>query len=160
MPRLTPARLRWIVVVSIAMNLFLMALVGAQAWRATQLRRMALPAISEFERLGLQDPEGTVRRLGAGLSRDDAAILVGAARARIDALLGVKADFVAAVEHARAEVARDPVDSAALRSAIEEARRQRQRFGPLLEDILLDAVPRMSPQGRRELARGPGIVAP
>ncbi len=160
MPRLTPGRLRGILVVSIALNLFLVALVGAQAWQAAKLRRMAVPAISALERQALQDPEGTLARLGAGLSRDDAAILLDAARARVSALLSVKADYVSAVEHAREEIARDPADPAGLRSAIAEARRQRQRFGPLLEDILLDAVPRMTPAGRRALSQSQGLGAP
>ncbi len=160
MPRLTPARLRMILVASITVNLFLVALVGAQAWKAMELRRMAMPAISEFERQGLQDPEGTLRRLGAGLSREDAAILVAAAGARLDSLLSVKADFVSAVDRAREEIARDPADPAGLRLAIEEARSQRQRFGPLLEEILLDAVPRMTPEGRRALSQMRGAAAP
>lgn len=159
-PRLTPGRLRGILVVSIALNLFLVALVGAQAWRATQLRRMAVPAISALEKEGLRDPEGTLQRLGAALSREDAAILLGAARARLSTLLSVKADFVSAVEHAREEIARDPVDPAGLRSAIAEARRHRQRLGPLLEDILVDALPRMTPQGRQVLSQVRGVAAP
>jgi hypothetical protein len=160
MPPLTPGRLRAILVVSIALNLFLLALVGAQGWQAAQLRREAMPAISALERQGLQDPEGTLRRLGAELSRDDAAVLVGAARARLSVLLSVKADFALAVERAREAVARDPVDPASLRSAIAEARRHRQRFGPLLEDILLDALPRMTPEGRRVLSQVRGVAAP
>jgi hypothetical protein len=160
MPRLTPGRLRVIVVISIALNLFLVALVGAQGWQAIQLRRMAVPAISALERQGLQDPEGTLERLGGQLSRDDAAILLGAARARLGALLSVQADFVAAVERTRAEIARDPIDPDGLRAAIAEARRQRQRFGPLLEDILLDAVPRMTPDGRRVVSQMRGAAAP
>jgi uncharacterized membrane protein len=160
MPRLTPGRLRGILVVSIAVNLFLAALVGAQRWQAVQLRRMAVPAISALERQGLQAPETTLERLGAALSRDDAAILLGAARARLGTLLSMKADFVAAAEHVRREIARDPVDPAGLRVAIAEARRQRQRFGPLLEDIVLDAVPRMSPEGRRVLSQVHGFAAP
>lgn len=160
MPRLTPARLRGILVVSIAVNLFLVALVGAQRWQAVQLRRMAMPAISALEKQGLREPETMLEQLGAGLSRDDAAILLGAARARLRALLSVKADFASAVERAREEIARDPVDPAGLRSAIAEARRQRQRFGPLLEDIVLDAVPRMTPEGRRVLSQMSGIAAP
>lgn len=160
MPRLTPGRLRGILVASVAVNLFLAAIVAAQGWQAVQLRRMAVPAITALERQGLREPEGTLERLGAELSRDDAAILLGAARARLAALLSVKVDFAAAVEHARQEIVRDPVDPVRLRSAIAEARRQRQRFGPLLEDIVLDAVPRMSPEGRRMLSQVQGIAAP
>ncbi|NKC31677.1 periplasmic heavy metal sensor [Falsiroseomonas selenitidurans] len=160
MPRFTPERLRAILVASIALNLFLVALVGAQGWRAVQLRRMAVPVISELERLGLQDPEGTLERLGARLSRDDAAILVGAARSRLNALLSVKAEFLSAAARAREEIARDPVDPAGLRAAIAAARRQRQHFGPLLEDILLDAVPRMTPAGRQALSQLHGFAAP
>jgi len=159
-PRLTPGRLRGILVASIALNLFLVGLVGAQAWRGEQLRRLAVPAISALEREGVQDPEGTLQRVGGRLSRDDEAVLLDAARERMGALLGVKADYVAAVERARAEIARDLVDPAGLRAAIAEARRQRQRFGPLLEDILLDAVPQMTPEGRRVLSQLRGVAAP
>ena len=68
--------------------------------------------------------------------------------------------FLAAVERARAEIARDPVDPAALQAAITEARRERQRFGPVLESLLIETVPRLSPEGRRALARFRGGALP
>ncbi len=160
MPRLTPSRLRVILAVSIALNLFLVALVGAQRWRAVQVQRMAMPAHSLVEGRGIADPEGTLQEFLARLSPDDAAILQGAVRARLGDLLNARRDYVLAVARAREEIARDPVDPAAVREAIAEARRQRQRFGPLLEGILLDAVPRMTPEGRRALSRTPGVGAP
>lgn len=159
-PRLTPGRLRAILAVSIALNLFLGALVGAQRWRAVQLQRLATPAVGLVEGRGIQDPEGTLQEFLARLSPDDAAILQGAARARLGALMNARRDFVAAAQRTREAIVRDPVDPAAVREAIAEARRQRQRFGPLLEDILLDAVPRMTPEGRRVLARAQGAAAP
>jgi len=158
MPRLTVGRLRVILAVSIALNLFLVALVGAQRWRAVQ--RMATSVSGLIEAQGMHDPEGTLQDFVARLSRDDAAILQSAARARMGELLKARRDFVAAVQRTRAEIARDPVDPTGVREAISEARRQRQRFGPLLEGILLDAVPRMTPEGRRALSRAPGVAAP
>ncbi len=160
MPRLTPGRLRVILAVSIALNLFLLALVGAQRWRAVQVQRMAMPAVGLVEGRGIQDPEGTLQEFVARLSPEDAAILQGATRARLGDLLGARRDFASAVQRAREEIARDPVDPTALRDAIAEARRQRRRFGPLLEGILLDAVPRMTPEGRRALSRAQGVAAP
>jgi hypothetical protein len=160
MPRLTPSRLRVFLGVSIALNLFLVALVGAQRWKAVQVQRMATPASGLIERQGIHDPEGTLQEFLARLSPDDAAILQGAARARLGELLNARRDFVSAVERTRAEIVRDPVDPTAIREAIAEARRQRQRFGPLLEGILLDAVPRMTPEGRRALSGAPGVAAP
>lgn len=160
MPRLTPGRLRVILAVSIALNLFLVALVGAQRWRAAQVQRVGTPAASLVEGRGIRDPEGTLQEFVARLAPDDAAILQGAARARLGELLNARRDFVAAVQRTREEIGRDPVDPTALREAMAEARRQRQRFGPLLEAILLDAVPRMTPEGRRALSRAPGVAAP
>jgi uncharacterized membrane protein len=160
MPRLTLGRLRAILAVSIALNLFLVALVGAQRWRAVQQQRMAVPVIGALERRGLQDPQGTLQQLAGRLPRDDAALLLGASRERLAELLSARASFISAVEQAREEIARDPVDSFALQAAIAEARRQRQRLGPVLEDILLDAVPRMTPEGRRVLSQMRGFAAP
>jgi uncharacterized protein YhaN len=160
MPQLTPSRLRVILAVSIALNLFLVALVGAQRWRAVQVQRMATPAIGLGEGRGMRDPEGTLQEFLARLSPSDAAILQAVARARLGELLNARRDFVSAVERARAEIGRDSIDLTALREAMAEARRQRQRFGPLLEGILLDAVPRMTPEGRRALSRAPGVAAP
>lgn len=160
MPRLTPNRLRVILAVSIALNLFLVALVGAQRWRVVKLQRMAMPAFSLVEGRGVRDPEGTLQEFVARLPPDDAALLQGAARARLGELLDARRDFVAAMARAREEIARDAVDPTALREAMAEARRQRQRFGPVLEGILLDAVPRMTPEGRRVLSRPPGVAGP
>jgi hypothetical protein len=160
MPRLTLGRLRAILAVSIALNLFLVALVGAQRWRAVQLDRMAVPVISAVERRGLQDPQGTLQQLSGRLPRDDAALLLGASRERLPELLSARAGFISAVERTREEIAREPVDPVALQAAISEARRQRQRLGPVLEGILLDAVPRMTPEGRRVLSQMRGVAAP
>lgn len=160
MPPLTPRRLRVILAVSIALNLFLAAFVGAQRWKAVRLERLALPAAGFLEGEGMRDPEGAVQRLGTTLPRADAALLRRAVLTRLDALAEARRGFAAAVERTREEVARNPVDPTALRAAIEEARRQRQRFGPLVEEILLDIVPRMSPEGRQVLARYRGGALP
>ncbi len=153
MPRLTPSRLRAILVGSIALNLFLLAIVGAQRWRAVQLQRMAVPASSFVEGLGIQDTEDSLQEFVKRLSPDDTAILEKATRARLIEILNARRDFAAAVQRTRAEIARDPVDPTALRAAIIEARQQRQRSGPVLEGILLEAVPQMTLEGRRALAQ-------
>lgn len=160
MPSLTPRRLRVILAMSIALNLFLAAFVGAQRWKAVRLERQAPPAAGFLEGGGVQDPEGAVQRLATTLPQRDAALLRRAVLSRLDALTEARRGFALAVERTREEIARTPVDPAALRAAIEEARRQRQRFGPLLEEILLDIVPRMSPEGRQVLARYRGGAMP
>lgn len=159
-PRLTPSRLRAILTVSIALNLFLLAIVGAQRWRVLHMQRMSLPVSSLVEGRAIQDPEGTLQDYLHGLSPQDAAILEGATRARLGEILNARREFTAAIERARVEIARDPVDPAAVRAAIVEARQQRQRFGPVLEGILIDAVPRMSVEGRRTLAQAHRAPAP
>ncbi|MBW6400052.1 periplasmic heavy metal sensor [Roseomonas sp. HJA6] len=160
MPPLTPRRLRVMVAMSIGLNLFLVAIIGAQRWRAVQLERMAAPNVGALEAQVLRDPERGLGLLSAGLSERDSTILRDAIRIRLADLLVARRDFAAAVDLARSEIARDPVDLAALRESIERARRQRQRFGPLLEEIILDAVPRMSPEGRQALSRLRGVAAP
>lgn len=151
MARLTPRRLRLILGVSLALNLFLLAFVAGQRWRAVQLERMV--AIPAPEAQISPDPEGALARLGGVLPSADAAILRQAIAARLPELGAIRRDFAAAVDHARVEMARDPVDPAALGQAITEARRQRMRFGPVLESLLVETVPRLSPEGRRALSR-------
>ncbi|MBR0681708.1 periplasmic heavy metal sensor [Roseomonas eburnea] len=153
MLQLTPRRLRLILGVSIALNLFLAAFVGGQRWRARGLEMLALQPGPGLMEQGAPDPEGTLAHLVRALPPADAAILRASVRARMFELLDARRGFVEAAAAAREEVARDPVNPAALQAAIAEARRQRLRFGPLLEAVLLEAVPRMSPEGRRVLAQ-------
>ena len=151
MAALTPRRLRLILGVSLALNLFLVAFVAGQRWRAIQLERLvAMPPIAAPIS---PDPEGALGRLAAMLPAADAAILRAAMATRLPTLLAIRRDFAAALEQARAAVARDPVDPAALAAAISAAREQRMRFGPILEALLVETVPQLSPEGRRVLSR-------
>lgn len=157
---LTPRRLRLILGVSLALNLFLLAFVAGQRWRAHRLEMLAVQPGLVLQEPVAADPEAALARVSDTLPPADAAILRTAVIARLGTLLEARRGFLAAVERARAEIARDPVDPAALQAAIAEARRERQRFGPVLESLLVETVPRLSPEGRRALARFRGGALP
>jgi hypothetical protein len=74
---------------------------------------------------------------------------------RREQLAAARAEFARAMQAVRAEIARTPVDADRLRDTIEQARRARQAFGPMLQAILVAAVPRMSEQGRQVLSQYP-----
>jgi hypothetical protein len=60
--------------------------------------------------------------------------------------------FTTAMDQVRAEMDRTPLDPSALRAAMAHAREQRQPIGPVLEDIMMEVLPKMSPEGRHVLA--------
>jgi uncharacterized membrane protein len=144
--------LRLALVASLAANLFLVAVVGGQ-----QIRRY-LAAPGELP-VGFWSPDGSpapqVVQILAALPASDAALLREAIAEHRERLAAARADFARAMQAVRGVIAQTPVDAERLRAAIEEARRARQAFGPMLQAILVTAVPRMSEQGRLVLSQYP-----
>mgnify|MGYP001555972778 CR=1 FL=1 len=145
---------RWIkiaLVVSIAFNLFLAAILGVGLYR-----RHAESRLAEQAAVGTESGAPTARALARALAvlPPADAVLLSDAVARHRRELAVAAfAFARAMRETRAALAADPVDADRLRAALEEARRRREAFGPILEEILLDAAPKMSAEGRATLAQ-------
>ena len=136
-------RLRWILVASMAANVFLVGFIGAEAWRvvrrggglaSTALTDVALPRI--LERL----PPADGRLVGDAFAR------------RLPELAELQRRAREAVERLRAEMARSPFDPEGVRAAMRELREARSRLSGVLEEILVDVLPRMSDEGRRILS--------
>jgi uncharacterized membrane protein len=148
---LTRSPVRIALVASLALNLLLIAVVGGQ-----QLRRL-VAGFPVDEPVGFWSEDGSptpaVAQILAALPTGDAALLREAIAAHREQLAGIRAEFARAMQGVRAEIARTPADAERLREAIETARRARQAFGPILQAILLAAVPRMSEQGRQVLSQ-------
>jgi len=145
--------LRIILSISIALNLFLLAFVAGQRWRARGLEMMAIQSAAPM--LGgrnLNDRMPALQRLYAALPPEDASILREAVEARMPALLAAQQGFLDAAEEVRQAIAHDPLVPEALQASITAARRERQTAGPLLDALMMDAIPRMSAEGRRILS--------
>lgn len=145
--------LRLALAASLAVNLFLVAVVGGQQIR----RHLASPSgdlpVGFWSLDGSPAPQ--VVQILAALPAGDAAVLREAIAAHREQLVAARAEFARAMQVVRTEIARTPVDGDRLRDAIEQARRARQAFGPMLQAILVTAVPRMSEQGRQVLSAHP-----
>ncbi|MBB6252392.1 periplasmic heavy metal sensor [Nitrospirillum iridis] len=148
--RLTPT-LRLALILSLALNLFLLAFVGAQQWRQQAALRALPPSIA-------RTPAGNVLatlfgQLAAQLPPDDRRLLRSAILSHTPQLEQTQARFAAAMDQVRTEIDRTPLDTAALRAAMAQAREQRQPLGPVLEDIVMEVLPQMSAEGRHILSR-------
>lgn len=98
-------------------------------------------------------PPQLVERVARRLPRGDAEILRRVFRERERQLTDAQADYERALAAAGLQLAQTQVDAGALRTAITAARDRRVRIGDLAIEGFLEALPQMSPEGRRGLTR-------
>jgi uncharacterized membrane protein len=135
--------LRWLLAGSLAVNLFLVAFVGVEAWR---MRHPLSSGLAEGA------VESVFKQIGERLPADDRTVLRRAFAARLPALIAAGRDSRDGLDQARADIEADPFDPAKLRADLEAARTARQRAGLLVQEVLLDSLPRLSPRGRKAIA--------
>lgn len=140
---------RWLLIVSLAINLFFIGTAGALALRhylspaqatAVQPQRTAAARI---ERLAFAVPPADAEKLRASFRTQEAA----AERAR-EALNR-------ALERLQAALRRQPFDRTELAAALLEIRTTRPVYEQVMGDIYLNAVAEMSSAGRPKLADWP-----
>lgn len=139
------SRLRLVLALSLALNLFGAGYLAARHWGGGGLRLADTM-------LGVEDSDRPLRRLFAELPPADAQALREAFVASRPAL---RTQFLAlrqATEEVRAELARDPVDPERLRSALMAAQSRRGRLAETVGMLVLEAAPRLSLAGRQVLA--------
>lgn len=129
-------RFRWVLAVSLALNVFLAAFIGVQAWRLHHVR-------------GAMVAESLFKQIAERLPSEDRAILRRAFLVRAPSLMAAGARSREAMEQVRADIDHVPYDDAKLRADLEAAREPRQRMGQLVEEILLESLPKLSDQGRK-----------
>ena len=137
-------RLRLVLLVSLALNLFAGAYLAAQAWRA--------PAPAEVAGLALELGDRPLRRLMEALPEADAAQFRQAFLPRRQIVL---ARFVAqreALAGVRRALLREVVDPVALAAAIAVVQQGRAELAEELAALVQEVAPRLSPEGRRVLA--------
>jgi uncharacterized membrane protein len=131
---------RWLLLGSLALNLFFVGVALAMAIRA--------PAPPRW------DPNVFVRveRLAATLPPADADLLRGAFQTHHDAIESAQEKYHTARERIHETLRHDPFKVEDLRAAMAETRMARQSFDEVIQGVFADIAPRMSSAGRHVVA--------
>jgi len=134
---------RWLLLGSLALNLFFVGIAVAMAIRA--------PTSSTWDR----DVFVRIERIAATLPAPDADLLRGEIAPRRQALQEAQHQFFTAREQIHAALRHDPFSSEEMRAAMAKTRAARQNFDQILQGIFADAASKMSRAGRLALADWP-----
>ena len=134
--------MRWALVLSVALNLFLVAFLGGQAWR------MAHRAATGRGPISADLTERILPRLVAHLPPADGQLVQEAFAARLPELTELQRQSREALERARLGIAQAPYDEGRVRAELIAAQEGRQKLATIVEQTLLEVLPRMSQEGR------------
>jgi len=129
---------RWLLLGSLALNLFLIGLVVALITRE--------PPASD------RSPAGRIEGLASSLPAADGAKLRASFTANRASVEGARKKYEEGRDGIRLVLRREPFDNAALRAAMAESRAARQEFDSALQAVIAQAAGEMSPAGRAALA--------
>ena len=138
--RVTP---RWLLLGSLALNLFFVGIAIAMAVRA--------PAPPSWDR----NVFVRVERLAATLPPADAASLRAAIDANRENLEAAQTQYHKAQDVIRAALRQDPFQLDGMRAAMTKSRAARQNFDQILQGTFADAASKMSHAGRLAMADWP-----
>lgn len=139
-PVLSRSGPRWLLLGSLALNLFFVGVAVAMAVRGPPPRRW--------------DPNVFVRveRIADTLPPADAKIVRDAMQGDHDAIEKAQTAYYAAREEIHESLRQDPFKVAAMRAAMAKTRAARQAFDQVIQGVFADAAPKMSTAGRHALA--------
>jgi len=139
---------RWLLVGSLALNLFFVGTIAALSVR----HFVATPQSAATERP--RTAAARIERLAAPLPAADADRLRAALQARATEAEGAREALNRAYERVQAALRAQPFDPAQLRAAMADARVARPPYEQIMQDIVVTAAAGMSPDGRIKLADG------
>jgi uncharacterized membrane protein len=143
-PAMTRSSSRWLLLASLALNLFFIGVVVALAIRS--------PATaSRWDR----DVFVRVERIADTLPAQDAALLRAQIAAKRGGIESAQAKYRSAQDIIRAAMRAEPFDADALRTTMANTRAARQAFDQTIQGAFADAAEQMSPAGRQALADWP-----
>ncbi|MGN6571766.1 MAG: periplasmic heavy metal sensor [Pseudolabrys sp.] len=134
---------RWLLLGSLALNLFFVGIAVAMAIRT--------PAAPTWDR----DVFVRIDRIASTLPAPDADLLRGEVKKRRQALEDAQHQFFTAREQVHAALRRDPFSADDMRAAMAKTRAARQNFDQTLQGIFAEAASKMSNNGRIALADWP-----
>jgi uncharacterized membrane protein len=134
---------RWLLLSSLALNLFFVGVAVAMAVRA--------PHRTIWDR----NVFVRVDRIAATLPQADAAVLRQKIQASRDAIAAAQSDYRADQDSIRDTLRKEPFDATAMRDAMVKTRAARQHFDQIIQGVFASAAEDMSPAGRHALADWP-----
>jgi uncharacterized membrane protein len=139
-PTMSRSGPRWLLLGSLALNLFFVGVAVAMAVRA--------PAKPRW------DPNVFVRveRIAEMLPPADAKIVLDGMRANHAAIDQAQTSYYAAREEIHETLRQDPFKVADMRAAMAKMRSARQTYDEVVQNVFADAAPKMSSAGRHALA--------
>lgn len=135
---------RWLLLGSLALNLFFIGIAIAMAVRPPPARSWDRDIFIRTE------------RLAESLPKSDGAILVAQMNANRAAIENTQKQYRAAQEAIRDSFRKEPFDAAAMRAAMSETRAARQAFDVAVQDAFAKAAAEMSQAGRVALGDSRG----
>lgn len=132
---------RWLLLGSLALNLFFIGIAIAMAVRPA-------PPARTWDR----DIFVRTERLADRLPKADGAILIAQMKANRDAIEETQQQYRAGQEAIRESFRKEPFDAGAMRAAMSETRAARQAFDVAVQDAFAHAATQMSQAGRVALA--------
>lgn len=145
---------RWLLIGSLALNLFFIGTIGALALRHTFAP--AQPAVTERSRTAA----ARIERLAAPLPPADADKLRAAYASRAAAAEAAREALTRAFERMQAALRTQPFNPDELRAAMAETRAVRPAYEQVMQEILATGASAMSNEGRAKLAEWPPRPAP
>ena len=143
------ARLRWLLLGSLALNLFFAGAAGAVAFRYSS--PVPLTNIARIDH-GLVN---RLDRIAASLPPADGKIIHAALVAQGERVAAAQADLRLSQEAVRESLRADPFNADAVRAAMAQNRAARLNFDQVLHDVIAVAAAKMSVVGRNKLADWP-----
>jgi uncharacterized membrane protein len=140
------ARIRWLLLTSLALNVLFAGAAGAVAFRytgATPLTQLTPINHSVAKRLD---------QIAATLPPVDAQIMRAQFRADAVKMAGAQADLRLSREELRNSLRAEPFDPKAMRAAMAASRTARDNFEQVMHDMIATAAAKMSVVGRNKLA--------
>ena len=143
------ARIRWLFLGSLALNLFFMGAAGAVALRYTSPVPLATVARIDHNVASRLD------RIATSLPPADADVMRAQLRNDAERVAAAQADLRLSQDAVRKSLRAEPFDPAATRLAMADNRTARDNFDQVLHDTIAAAAAKMSAVGRNKLAEWP-----
>lgn len=137
---------RWLLPVSVALNICFVGAAGAVAYRFTG--EVPLPAGDMINR----SAGDRLDRVAAALPSSDGKIMRAQIRHEEVRVAAAQADFRLAQEEARNSLRAEPFDADAMRAAMAQVQVARENYHTVLRQVFEEAAPKLSVVGRNMLA--------
>jgi uncharacterized membrane protein len=145
------AHAHWLLLGSLALNLFFVGAAGAVAYRYSS--PVPLTTVSRVDLIG------RLNHVADTLPPGDADIMRAQLRADEEKIVAARADVRLSRDDVRRSLRAEPFDADAMRKAMTANHAARERFDRVVHDMLASAASKMSLVGRTKLADWPAQAA-